>query len=70
MLAKVRKVMQANDGILQPDDIVDVSGWRNVRSLVSGRYIELIADAPAESPKPKVEKKAEDKIEEKAKAKK
>lgn len=60
MLAKVRKTMQSNSGLLQAGDIVDVSTWRNTKTLIASRYIELVKDAPA--PKPKAEKKAEETV--------
>lgn len=58
MLALVKKTMQSDKGILQAGDTVDVSTWRNVKSLVSNRYIELIHDAPA----PKAKKVDEPKV--------
>lgn len=55
MLAVVRKTMQSNTGLLQAGDIVDVSTWRNTKTLVASRYIELVENAP----KSKTEKKTE-----------
>jgi hypothetical protein len=60
MLALVKKTMQSDAGTLQAGDTVDVSTWRNVKSLISNRYIELIHDAPA----PKAKKAEEPKVEE------
>ncbi len=59
MLALVKKTMQSDKGILHAGDTVDVSDWRNVKSLVSNRYIELIQDAPAPKAKKVEESKAE-----------
>ena len=57
MLAKVRKTMQSDTGLLQAGDIVDVSTWRNTKTLLASRYIELVENAPIS--KPKAEKKVE-----------
>lgn len=50
--------------VLQPGDVVDASGWRHVKALVSNRYIEVVTDAPAPKPAkveaPKVEVKVEE----------
>jgi hypothetical protein len=60
MLARVRKSLQAGESILKIGDIVDVSGWRNVKSLVSNRYIELVDASTKPETKPA---KAEAKVE-------
>jgi hypothetical protein len=61
MLARVRKSLQAGESILQVGDVVDVSGWRNVKSLVSNRYIEIVDSSSKPEPKPaKAEKKVEE----------
>ena len=49
MKATILKVMISDGKTLNPGDIVDVSGWRHTRNLVSGRYIKLIEE---EAPKP------------------
>jgi hypothetical protein len=64
MKAKVLKTMTSLGEVLQSGDIVDVSKWRNVKSLVSARYIELVEDktpvkseeSVAEAPKKKTSK--------------
>jgi len=63
MLARVRKSIQSDTGLLQAGDIVDVSAWRNTKTLLASRYIELVEDAPAPTSKPKAEKKVEEKAE-------
>jgi hypothetical protein len=51
MKATILKVMVSDGKTLNPGDIVDVSGWRHTRNLVSGRYIKLIEeDAKAVKP--------------------
>lgn len=57
MLARVRKAIQSDGKILEIGDIVDVSGWRNTKTLIASRYIELVKEAPTS--KPKAEKKEE-----------
>ena len=59
--AKLLKKMTVDGKDLHAGTIVDVSGWRNYRSLESMRYIAFIAEEEAvvETPKveaPKVEK--------------
>ncbi len=51
MKATILKVMVSDGKTLNPGDIVDVSGWRHTRNLVSGRYIKLIEE-DAKAPKP------------------
>jgi hypothetical protein len=64
MLARIRKNFQGDSGLLRTGDIVDVSKWRNVKSLVSNRYIELVDASTKPETKPaKAETKAEAKVE-------
>jgi hypothetical protein len=77
MLATVRKTMQSDKGLLQAGDVVDVSTWRNVKSLISNRYIELVKETPVSKPKAEkkeetqvIEKSIEEKVTEKTKTKK
>lgn len=64
MKAKVLKTLTSLGEVLQSGDIVDVSGWRNVKALVSARYIELVGDntpvkseeSATEAPKKKTSK--------------
>lgn len=64
MKVRVLKKMISLGKTLQPGDIVDASGWRHVKALISNRYIELASDASAPKPAkveaPKVEIKVED----------
>jgi len=50
MLAKVRKSIVSNGRVLVPGEVVDISTWRNARSLVNARYVELVESAPAPAP--------------------
>lgn len=52
MKATILKVMVSDGKTLNPGDIVDVSGWRHTRNLVSGRYIKLIEEEAPKAPKP------------------
>ena len=45
------KVMISDGKTLKPGDIVDVSGWRHTKNLVSNRYIKLIEDVVLEEKK-------------------
>ena len=64
MKATVMKVMISDGKTLKPGDIVDVSGWRHTKNLVSNRYIKLIEDVVLEetkqAEKPKVTKKTKE----------
>jgi len=44
--------MVSDGKTLNPGDIVDVSGWRHTRNLVSGRYIKLIEEEAPKAVKP------------------
>ena len=52
MKATILKVMVSDGKTLHPGDIVDVSGWRHTRNLVSGRYIKLIEEEAPKAVKP------------------
>jgi hypothetical protein len=52
MKATILKVMVSDGKTLNPGDIVDVSGWRHTRNLVSGRYIKLIEEEAPKAAKP------------------
>ena len=52
MKATILKVMVSDGKTLNPGDIVDVSGWRHTRNLVSGRYIKLIEEEAPKAVKP------------------
>jgi hypothetical protein len=51
MKATVMKVMISDGKTLKPGDIVDISGWRHTKNLVSNRYIKLIEDVVLEEKK-------------------
>jgi len=53
MKATVLKVMICDGKTLKNGDIVDVSGWKHTKNLVSNRYIKLIEE---EEVKPKAKK--------------
>ena len=59
MKAQILKRLTALGETLEPGDIVDVSGWRHVKSLENNRYIKLIIEEakPVATPKPKKAKK-------------
>lgn len=46
MKAKVLKRVTNNGKTLEVGEIVDVSGWRNAKSLASNRYIAFVQDEP------------------------
>jgi hypothetical protein len=52
MKATILKVMVSDGKTLNLGDIVDVSGWRHTRNLVSGRYIKLIEEETPKAVKP------------------
>jgi hypothetical protein len=54
--AKLLKKMTVNGEDLDAGTVVDVSGWRNYRSLESMRYIAFIAEEEEKVEKPKVTK--------------
>jgi len=63
MKAKLLKTMTVNGESLVAGTVVDVSGWRNYRSLESMRYLAFILDEEVEVPKatkanPKTSQKA------------
>lgn len=54
--AKILKRMVVDGKTLEPNDIVDVSSWRNAKSLEGSRYITLVSYV-SESPKQETPKK-------------
>lgn len=54
--AKLLKKMTVDGKDLEAGTIVDVSGWRNYRSLESMRYIAFIAEEEVKVEKPKATK--------------
>ena len=63
MKAKLLKRMTVNGEAHDAGEIVEVSSWKNIKTLISNRYIEVIL----EEEKPKVEPKVESKVESKVK---
>lgn len=43
----VRKPLPADGDVLQPGTVVDAQDWRNLRTLISGRYLEPYAEQEA-----------------------
>jgi len=54
--AKILKRMVVDGKTLEPNDIVDVSSWRNAKALEGSRYITYITYV-SESPKEETPKK-------------
>lgn len=55
MAYKVTKKIPTGDGSFIPvGEIVDGSGWRNLKSLISNRFLMPLLDSPVVEPKPKV----------------
>lgn len=54
MKAKILKAVVSDGKKIEAGTIVDVSAWRNAKTLISGRYIEIL-DQSAEKPKAKEE---------------
>ena len=57
MKAKILKRVVYDGKTLNPGDIADITQWRNTRTLLSGRYLEIL-DEQAEEKKPSVAKSA------------
>jgi hypothetical protein len=55
MKAQILKSMIVNGRKLVAGDIVEVEGWRYIKSLSSNRYIKLIEDDAPKAVKEKVE---------------
>jgi ribosome-associated protein YbcJ (S4-like RNA binding protein) len=64
MKAQILKSMIVNGRKLVAGDIVEVEGWRYIKSLSTNRYIKLIADDVVEekkqAEKPKATKKTKE----------
>jgi len=59
MKARVLKKITADGKILNVGEIADITQWRNARTLLSGRYLEIL-DEQAEEKKPSIAKSATD----------
>lgn len=58
--AKVLKRMVVDGKVIEPNEIVDVSEWRNAKALEGSRYITFIthvSESPKETPKEKLKTK-------------
>jgi len=56
MKAKLLKSMTVDGKTLSAGAVIDVSGWRNAKSLESMRYIAFVQDEVPKVEKPKVAK--------------
>ena len=57
MKAKILKKLTNEHGKqLEIGDIVDVSGWRNAKSLEGSRYITFVTEEEVKAVEPKVKK--------------
>ena len=56
MKAKILKRLTNDGKELEVGTIVDVSGWRNAKSLESSRYITFVSEEEAKAVEPKVKK--------------
>jgi len=60
MAYKVLKPIPKGDGTVIPaGSLVDAAKWRNLRSLIGGRYLVEVADAIVSRPQPVVERVVE-----------
>jgi len=57
MKARILKRLTDSGKTLEVGDIVDVSNWRNTKTLISGRYLEITHEQ-AEEKKPSTAKSA------------
>lgn len=55
MKVRIKKRMVSLGETLEIGTIVDASTWKNVKGLVSARYVELVQDEPKAKAEPKVE---------------
>lgn len=54
MAYRVTKPIPKGDGSTIPTgSLVDAKGWRNLRSLINGRYLVEVVDAIPSKPEPK-----------------
>ena len=55
MKVRIKKRMVSLGETLEIGAVVDASTWKNVKGLVSARYVELVTDEPKAKPEPKAE---------------
>jgi hypothetical protein len=60
MKAKLLKRMTVNGTLHDAGQVIEVGGWKNIKTLISNRYIEVIL----EEEKPKVLPKAKTEVKE------
>ena len=58
MKAEILKPIHVGDALLSYGDIVDVSEWRNIKSLANSRYIRIIEEEEIKPVKAEVKPKA------------
>jgi recombinational DNA repair protein RecT len=56
MKAKILKKLTHDGKELEQGTIVDVSGWRNAKSLEGSRYITFVTEEEVKAVEPKVKK--------------
>jgi hypothetical protein len=56
MKAKILKKLTHDGKELESGTIVDVSGWRNAKSLEGSRYITFVTEEEAKTVEPKAKK--------------
>jgi hypothetical protein len=58
MKVVIRKKMMSGDEWLMPGDVVDASGWKQLKNLINNRYVEEFkGEVVEEKPKPKAKAK-------------
>lgn len=51
--------MTVNGASHDAGEVIEVGGWKNIKTLISNRYIEVILEEPKVEPKAKTEVKEE-----------
>lgn len=64
MKAKLLKRMTVNGETHNAGKIIEVGGWKNIKTLISNRYIEVILEEEKPKVEPKVEPKAKPEVKE------
>lgn len=61
MKVVIRKRMMSGDTELMPGDVVDATGWRQLKNLLNNRYVEEFkGETIVEKPKPKAKAKKDE----------